>query len=90
MLRGAEQRLAAILVADVAGYSRLMGVDDAGTLAQFKVHCRTLPDPKIKGHSGLEVRNVNGVCAGLDPQRQNDNARSKVFTGTASRGKCRS
>jgi hypothetical protein len=42
-----ERRLAAILAADVAGYSRLMGIDEEGTLAQLKTHRRELVDPKI-------------------------------------------
>src|SRR5438477_9484833 len=52
----AERRLAAILAADVAGYSRLMGADEEGTLAQLKAHRRTLVDPKIKEHRGKIVK----------------------------------
>ncbi|MFO1055933.1 MAG: hypothetical protein U1E53_03085 [Dongiaceae bacterium] len=40
----AERRLAAIMAADVAGYSRLMGLDEEGTLAQLKAHRRELVD----------------------------------------------
>ena len=43
-----ERRLAAILAGDVAGYSRLMGIDEEGTLAALKRHRRELVDPKIK------------------------------------------
>jgi adenylate cyclase len=51
-----ERRLAAILAADVAGYSRLMGVDEEGTLAALKA-CRTeLIDPKIAEHRGRVVK----------------------------------
>jgi adenylate cyclase len=50
------RRLAAILAADVAGYSRLMGADEEGTHEQFKTHCRELVDPKIKGHRGRIVK----------------------------------
>jgi adenylate cyclase len=42
--------LAAILAADVAGYSRLMGVDEEGTLAALKACRRQLIDPKIAEH----------------------------------------
>jgi adenylate cyclase len=42
-----ERRLAAILAADVAGYGRLMGQDDAGTLARFRAHRRELIDPNL-------------------------------------------
>jgi class 3 adenylate cyclase len=42
-----ERRLAAILAADVAGYSRLMGADEEGTHDRLKAHLRELVDPKI-------------------------------------------
>src|SRR5262245_25041047 len=51
-----ERRLAAILVADVAGYSRLIGIDDEGTLAQLNAHHAELIEPKIKEHRGRIVR----------------------------------
>src|SRR5438874_12706254 len=47
-----ERRLAAILCADVAGYSRLMGGNDEGTLAALKSHRRELIDPLIDQHRG--------------------------------------
>src|SRR5438034_412352 len=46
----------AILAADVAGYSRLMGADEEGTLAQLKMHRRDLTDRKIKKHRGRIVK----------------------------------
>lgn len=51
-----ERRLAAILAADVAGYSRLMGVDEEGTLAALKAYRRDLIDPKIAEHHGRIVK----------------------------------
>jgi TolB-like protein/class 3 adenylate cyclase/tetratricopeptide (TPR) repeat protein len=51
-----ERRLAAILAADVAGYSRLMGQDEAGTLARLRTHRRELIDPKIAEHRGRIVK----------------------------------
>ena len=51
-----ERRLAAILAADVAGYSRLMGVDEEGTLAALKACRRELIDPKIAEHRGRMVK----------------------------------
>src|SRR4029077_16676912 len=51
-----ERKLAAILAADVAGYSRLMGADEEGTLAQLKAHRRTLVDPKIREHRGKIIK----------------------------------
>jgi len=51
-----ERRLAAILAADVAGYSRLMGVDEEGTLAALKRHRSELIDPKIAEHRGRMVK----------------------------------
>jgi class 3 adenylate cyclase len=52
------RRFAAILAADVAGYSRLMGTDEEGTLAALKALRRELVDPKIKerhGRIGMRV-----------------------------------
>ena len=51
-----ERRLAAILAVDVAGYSRLMGDDEEGTLARLKEVRRELADPKIKEHRGRIVK----------------------------------
>jgi hypothetical protein len=51
-----DRRLAAILVADIAGYSRLMGTDEEGTLHQLKVHRKELVDPKITEHHGRIVK----------------------------------
>jgi adenylate cyclase len=51
-----ERRLAAILAADVAGYSRLMGVDEEGTLDALKACRRELIDPKIAEHRGRIVK----------------------------------
>src|SRR5215472_15073513 len=52
----ATRRLAAILAADVAGYSRLMGADEEGTLESLKAHRRQLIDPKINEHHGRIVK----------------------------------
>ena len=52
----AERRLVAIVAADVAGYSRLMGTDEEGTLSQLKAHRRELIDPKIEEHRGRIVK----------------------------------
>src|SRR5947208_6317408 len=51
-----ERRLTAILAADVAGYSRLMGEDEAGTLARLRTHRRELIDPKVAEHKGRIVK----------------------------------
>jgi TolB-like protein/class 3 adenylate cyclase/tetratricopeptide (TPR) repeat protein len=51
-----ERRLAAILAADIAGYSRLMGADEEGTLARLKSLRKTLADPKIVEHRGRIVK----------------------------------
>src|SRR5271166_4095015 len=58
------RRLAAILAADVAGYSRLMGADEEGTHERLKVHRGQLIDPKIQVHRGRIVKNTgDGVLA---------------------------
>jgi len=51
-----ERRLAAVLAADVAGYSRLMGLDEERTLANLKSFRKTLVDPKITEHRGRIVK----------------------------------
>ena len=51
-----ERKLAAIFAGDVAGYSRLMGVDEEGTLHQLKAHRKELVDPKITEHRGHIVK----------------------------------
>src|SRR5260370_30004322 len=57
-------RLAAILAADVAGFSRLMGADEEGTHERLKAHLRQLIDPKIKEHRGHIVKNTgDGLLA---------------------------
>src|SRR5262245_31244304 len=50
------RRLAAILAADVVGYSRLIGVDEEGTLAALKAHRRELTDPAVERHNGRIVK----------------------------------
>src|SRR5215469_9004612 len=52
----ATRRLAAIIAADVAGYSRLMGADEEGTLACLMAHRRELVDPRIAEHRGRIVK----------------------------------
>jgi len=59
-----ERRLTAILAADVAGYSRLVGEDEEGTLAQLKGHRRALVDPQIAKHRGRIVKTTgDGMLA---------------------------
>ena len=54
----ATRRLTAILAADVAGYSRLMGANEEGTHERLKAHLRELVNPKIKEYSGRIVKNT--------------------------------
>jgi adenylate cyclase len=59
-----ERRLTAILAADVAGYSRLTGIDEEGTHFRLKEHLRDLVDPKIAEHRGRIVKNTgDGMLA---------------------------
>ena len=51
-----ERRLAAVLAADVAGYSRLMGADEEGTLNRLKAIRKAIVDPKIVEHRGRIVK----------------------------------
>ncbi len=77
-----ERRLTAILAADVAGYSRLMGADEEGTLATLKAIRRELVDPRIIEHRGRIVKTtgdgllvefasvVDAVRCAVDVQRE--------------------
>jgi class 3 adenylate cyclase len=77
----AVRRLVAILAADVAGYSRLMGADEEGTHQRLQAHLRDLIDPKIAKHHGHVVKNtgdgflaqfpsvVNAVRCAVEVQR---------------------
>jgi class 3 adenylate cyclase len=59
-----ERRLTANLAVDAAGYSRLMGVDEEGTLRNLKAHRRTLLDPGISEHRGRIVKTTgDGLLA---------------------------
>jgi adenylate cyclase len=58
------RRLTAILAADVAGYSRLMGADEEGTHERLQAHLRKLVNPKIAEHRGRIVKNTgDGLLA---------------------------
>ena len=52
----AKRRLAAIAVADVVGYSRLMETDESGTLAALKERRKTVLEPIVRGHAGRIVK----------------------------------
>ncbi len=51
-----QRRLAAILAADVVGYSRLMETDEAGTLSRLRTLRRDIIDPSVASHSGRIVK----------------------------------
>src|ERR1700690_3398601 len=53
-----EGRLAAVLAADVAGYSRLMGADEEGTLRALKAHRQAVFDPQVAVHRGRIVKST--------------------------------
>jgi adenylate cyclase len=58
------RRLTAILAADVAGYSRLMGADEEGTHERLRAHLRELVNPKVAEHRGRVVKNTgDGMLA---------------------------
>jgi class 3 adenylate cyclase len=59
-----ERRLTAILAADVAGYSRLTGLNDEGTHLELRAHLASVLNPKIAEHRGRVVKNTgDGVLA---------------------------
>jgi class 3 adenylate cyclase len=64
------RQLAAILAADVAGYSRLMGADEEGTHERLKAHLRELVEPKIAEHRGRTVKNTGDGFLAEFPRRR--------------------
>ena len=82
-----ERRLTAILAADVVGYSRLMGADEAGTLAQLKTVRGDVIEHEIAGHQGRIVKLtgdgilaefpsvVNAVACAVEMQRRSRGTR---------------
>ena len=63
-----QRRLAAILAADVVGYSRLMGEDEAGTLARLKAVRKELAEPEIAAHRGRVIKLMgDGMKWGASP-----------------------
>ena len=85
-----DRRLAAILAADIAGYSRLMSGDEEGTLRQLKAHRKEVIDPKITEHRGRVVKTtgdgmlvefvsvVDAVRCAVDIQRSMIDRNAKV------------
>ncbi len=66
-IAGSHRRLAAILAADIAGYSRLMGFDEEGTLARLKRHRREIIEPTIQEHFGRVIKTTgDGFLAMFD------------------------
>jgi len=83
-----DRRLAAILAADVAGYSRLTSAAEADTHVRLKKHLRVLIDPKISDYRGRVVKNTSdGMLAEfssvVDAVRKSS-ARSRAFTSYSS------
>ena len=64
-----ERRLAAILAADVAGYSRLIEADEEGTLGRLKALRAEVIDPKIAEHHGRYCRESGRIAAKRRSQR---------------------
>lgn len=81
-----QRRLAAIVVADVAGYSRLVGADEEGTLRAFRAHKRELINPAIKSHNG-RIANTAGDSLLLEFSSIVDAVRCalEIQTGLAAR-----
>ena len=63
------RRLAAIFAADVAGYSRLIGVDESGTLQGFRAIRTELFDPTIAAHNGRLIKTPEEPCSLVDALR---------------------
>jgi len=81
-----RRRLAAILAADVADYSRLMGADEEGTHADLMAHLGTLGNPKIKEHSGRIIKTTgDGFLAEFASAVEAVNCAVEIQRGMAER-----
>jgi adenylate cyclase len=72
-----ERKLVAILAADIVGYSRLVGLDEEGTLARLKGLRRELIDPTISEQHGRIVKTTGDrdrIVSGCSPTRREDRA----------------
>jgi class 3 adenylate cyclase len=86
-----ERRLAAVLAADVAGYSRLMGIDEEGTLARLKAVRKALVDPAIASHRGRIVKTTgDGMLVGGRTYSRLSCCRSDPGAGASGDGDCHS
>src|SRR6516164_7131906 len=85
-----NRKLAAILAADVVGYSRLMASDEAGTLGALKRHRQTVFEPAVAAHQGrivkligdgtiVEFASVDAVNCALSVQRSSDSLQNESF-----------
>jgi class 3 adenylate cyclase len=77
-----QRRLAAILSADVVGYSSLMGLDEAGTLSRLNALRRELIDPTIAAHAGRIVKLMGdgALVCGLDsPSKRHQDLGTAIF-----------
>jgi adenylate cyclase len=86
-----ERRLAAILAADVAGYSRLIGADEGGTLQAFKTLRSDLFEPTVATHNGRLVKTTGQVACrvsamSLTPRRQATEVQTRMGRGQSVRG----
>ena len=70
MTDGIQRRLAAILVADVAGYSRLMGEDEAGTLSALRQLRTELFAPTVDDHNGTIVKSMGRLASRIRLSRR--------------------
>ena len=77
-----QRRLAAIVSADVAGYSRLMGRDESGTLAALKSLRQEIVDPAIASHGGRIVETTSdGPAAGVSKRGKRRSLRDRSADG---------
>ena len=78
----AQRRLSAILAGDIAGYSRLMGADEEGTLATLKAHRGEFIDPTIAQHRGRIVKTTgDGTLSNFRVPWTRSDARSRSNAG---------
>ena len=84
----AERRLAAILAADVAGYSRLMEADEEGTLAALRAVRREVGDPAIAAHNGRVVKTTGDADAQPHDAPTGEGRRLSLLIDHTGEGRC--
>lgn len=79
-----QRKLAAILAADVAGDSRLMERDEAGTFERLRAHCKELFEPAVRARGHLAASHIAGILCHSLASAKSERCRTFVVAMTIS------